>query len=203
MSAALQFPALARAAAAQRQLSISRNPGAHLIPANAPALTTPQFRSGSALRPEIADPVPEPDSPVRLPIPPNLAFYRKHTQSLLRRYLYASMLVARSPSMLTDPLTRGWASHRKTETFEDCIIFVLDIEKAFARLPPFDRLLLTRVVLQEHSMSETALLLDKAERVLYRRFADAMDRLTLILLTRRLLTVPYQPEPSPDDGRRR
>ena len=32
--------------------------------------------------------------------PANLAFYRKHTESLLRRFLYASMQVGRAPSIL-------------------------------------------------------------------------------------------------------
>ena len=36
-----------------------------------------------------------------------LAFYRKHTESILRRYLYASMQVGRAPSVLADPVGRG------------------------------------------------------------------------------------------------
>jgi hypothetical protein len=31
-------------------------------------------------------------------------FYRKHTESMLRRYLYASMQVGRAPSILGDPI---------------------------------------------------------------------------------------------------
>ncbi|MFP5206905.1 MAG: hypothetical protein ACLGSH_16255, partial [Acidobacteriota bacterium] len=42
----------------------------------------------------------------------SLAFYRKHTENLLRRYLYASMQVGRAPSILADPVGRGWASSR-------------------------------------------------------------------------------------------
>jgi len=38
--------------------------------------------------------------------PVNLAFYRKHTESMLRRYLYASMQVGRAPSILGDPVGR-------------------------------------------------------------------------------------------------
>lgn len=39
----------------------------------------------------------------------SLAFYRKHTEKTLQRYLYASMLVGRAPSMLGEPIARGWA----------------------------------------------------------------------------------------------
>ena len=38
----------------------------------------------------------------------SVAFYRKHTESMLRRYLYASMQVGRAPAILGDPVGRGW-----------------------------------------------------------------------------------------------
>ena len=80
--------------------------------------------------------------------PANLAFYRKHTESLLRRFLYASMQVGRAPSILGDPVSRGWASSRPIRTFEDAVIFVLDIETCLSKLGSLDRELLSRVVLQ-------------------------------------------------------
>lgn len=70
----------------------------------------------------------------------SLAFYRKHTESMLRRYLYASMQVGRAPSILSDPVGRGWASSRPIRTFEDAVIFVLDVERCLDRLSPLDRL---------------------------------------------------------------
>jgi len=60
----------------------------------------------------------------------SLGFYRKHTESLLRRYLYASMQVGRAPNILGDPIARGWCSSRPIRTFEDAVIFVLDVESA-------------------------------------------------------------------------
>src|ERR1039458_5286190 len=74
--------------------------------------------------------------------PANLAFYRKHTESLLRRYLYASTQVGRAPSILGDPIARGWASSRPVRTFEDAVIFVLDIENCLSQLSILDRELL-------------------------------------------------------------
>jgi uncharacterized coiled-coil protein SlyX len=107
------------------------------------------------------------------------------------------MLVGRTPSMLTEPLMRGFASHQPVHTFEDCVIFVLDMESALARLSRAERLLLTRVVLQEYTIGETALLLNHSHRMIYRRLSDALDRLTWILLDNGTLQVPRRPKPTP------
>ena len=66
----------------------------------------------------------------------SFAFYRKHTEKMLRRYLYASMLVGRAPAILGEPIGRGWVSSRKVKTFEDAVIFVLDIERCLKKLTP-------------------------------------------------------------------
>jgi hypothetical protein len=83
----------------------------------------------------------------------SLAFYRKHTEKTLRRYLYASMQVGRTPSILGDPIARGWVSSRPIRTFEDAIIFVLDVETCLNRLGGLDRQILCRVVIQEYTQS--------------------------------------------------
>lgn len=122
--------------------------------------------------------------------PPNLAFYRRHTESLLRRYLYASMQVGRAPSLLADSVGRGWASSRPIRTFEDAVIFVLDIEKCLAQLGPLDRQILSRVVLQEYTQAETAVLLGMAIRTISYKYPMAVDRLTEKLLAAGLLILP-------------
>jgi hypothetical protein len=128
----------------------------------------------------------------RHPKPPeNLAFYRKHTESLLRRYLYASMQVGRAPSILSDPVSRGWASSRPVRTFEDAVIFVLDIERCLVRLDSLDRELLSRVVLQEYTNAETAVLLGMSCRSVSNRFPLALDRLTEKVLESGLLVIPH------------
>jgi DNA-directed RNA polymerase specialized sigma24 family protein len=108
------------------------------------------------------------------------------------------MLVGRAPSMLTEPVGRGWASSRPVETFEDSVIFVLDMEKALAGISALDRLLLTRIVLQEYSVAETALLLNKSHRIIGLRLADAVDRLTGILLDHGTLNIPNRRGSQPD-----
>src|SRR5580658_11390605 len=97
-------------------------------------------------------------------LPICLAFYRKHTQSMLRRYLYASMQVGRAPSILGDPIARGWASSRPVRTFEDAVIFVLDIEKCLGQIGWLDREMLSRIVLQEYTQAETAIMLGMSVR---------------------------------------
>ncbi len=121
----------------------------------------------------------------------SLGFYRKHTESLLRRYLYASMQVGRAPSILGDPVARGWASSRPVRTFEDAVIFVLDIENCLSQLGSLDRELLSRVVLQEYTQVEAAAMLGMSVRTVSNRFPLALDRLTEKLLEASLLVIPH------------
>ncbi len=121
----------------------------------------------------------------------SLAFYRKHTESMLRRYLYASMQVGRSPSILGDSVGRGWCSSRPIRTFEDAVIFVLDVEKCLGRLGSLDRQLLSRIVLQEYTHAETATLLGMSVRAVGYKFPQAVDRLTEKLLETGLLVLPH------------
>lgn len=122
--------------------------------------------------------------------PESLAFYRKHTEKLLRRYLYASMQVGRAPSILSDPVGRGWASSRPIRTFEDAVVFVLDIENCIRQLGSLDRELLSRIVLQDYTQVEAASLLGMCIRTVSNRFPLALDRLTEKLLEADLLVLP-------------
>jgi hypothetical protein len=120
----------------------------------------------------------------------SLAFYRKHTEKMLRRYLYASMQVGRAPSILGDPIARGWVSSRPVRTFEDAVIFVLDVETCLSRLGSLDRQLVCRIVIQEYTQSEAASLLGMSVRAISYKFPLALDRLTEKLLEAGLLVLP-------------
>jgi len=120
----------------------------------------------------------------------SLGFYRKHTESLLRRYLYASMQVGRAPNILGDPVARGWCSSRPIRTFEDAVIFVLDVEKCLNQLGSLDRMMLSRIILQEYTQAEAASLLGMAVRTISYKFPQAIDRLTEKLLKSGLLVIP-------------
>ena len=121
----------------------------------------------------------------------SLGFYRKHTEKMLRRYLYASMQVGRSPAILGDPVARGWCSSRPIRTFEDAVIFVLDVETCLNQLGSLDRQMLSRIVLQEYTQAETAMLLGMSVRTICYRFPQALDRLTEKLLATGLLVLPH------------
>jgi sigma-70-like protein len=118
------------------------------------------------------------------------AFYRKHTENMLRRYLYASMQVGRSPSLLGESVGRGWVSSRKVRTFEDAVIFVLDVERCLEKLPLLDRQLISRIVLQEYTQNEVASLLGVSVRTVGAKFPMAIDRLTEMLVKAQLLVLP-------------
>ena len=120
----------------------------------------------------------------------SLRFYRKHTEKMLRRYLYASMQVGRAPSILSDPIGRGWVSSRPVRTFEDAVIFVLDVERCLEKLGSLDKALLSRIVLQEYTQAETATLLGMSARTVNYKFPQALDRLTQQLLKTGLLILP-------------
>jgi len=136
-----------------------------------------------------AEPVVEPAEAEAEP-ETSLAFYRKHTESLLRRYLQASMLVGRAPSILGDPVARGWVSSRPVRTFEDAVIFVLDIENCLNKVGWLDRVILSRVVLQEFTQVEAAIILGISVRAIGYKLQHALDRLTEKLLDAGLLVLP-------------
>jgi hypothetical protein len=131
--------------------------------------------------------------PAQAPAEPvvSLGFYRRHTEKMLRRYLYASMQVGRAPSILGDPVGRGWVSSRPVRTFEDAVIFVLDLEKCLDQLGSLDRELLSRIVLQEYTHSEAAMMLGMSVRAISYKFPEALDRLTEKLLASGLLVLPH------------
>ena len=101
------------------------------------------------------------------------------------------MQVGRAPSILGDPVARGWASSRPVRTFEDAVIFVLDIENCLSQLGSLDRELLSRVVLQEYTQVEAAAMLGMSVRTVSNRFPLALDRLTEKLLEASLLVIPH------------
>lgn len=141
----------------------------------------------SVARPQAA---PPPKATATEPVV-SLGFYRKHTENMLRRYLYASMQVGRSPSILGDPVARGWCSSRPVRTFEDAVIFVLDIERCLDRLGSLDRQMLCRIVLQEYTQAEAAVLIGMSVRAISYKFPQALDRLTEKLLESGLLVLPH------------
>jgi DNA-directed RNA polymerase specialized sigma24 family protein len=101
------------------------------------------------------------------------------------------MQVGRAPSILGDPIARGWCSSRPIRTFEDAVIFVLDVEKCLNQLGALDRMMLSRIVLQEYTQAEAAVMLGMGVRTISYKFPAALDRLTEKLLESGLLVLPH------------
>ena len=130
-------------------------------------------------------------SPRAVPNEPieTLAFYRKHTEALLRRYMQLSMEMGRTPSVLGNCVFRGRVSSYRLHSFEDAVIFVFDIEKCLKRLDKFAQDLIARIALQEYSQGETATLTGQSLRTVIRKYGASIDQLTAIFLETKLLCI--------------
>ena len=116
-----------------------------------------------------------------------LAFYRKYTEALLRRYLRTSMEVGRVPSVMGRELFRGNVSHYKAEGFEDAVILCVDIERCLAKLSQSHLRLIRRIALQGYTLQEAGPLLGIDFRRCFEQYNVALDRLTELFLAGRIL----------------
>jgi hypothetical protein len=116
-----------------------------------------------------------------------VAFYRKYTEGLLRRYVRMSLEVGRAPSLLGREMFRGNVTNYSVTGFDDVVIFVHDVERCVADLKDSQQYLIRRIALQEFTLEETAGLLDVPLRSVIRRYGRALDALTEIFLERKLL----------------
>ena len=118
---------------------------------------------------------------------PEMAFYRKYTEAMLKRYESMSMEAGRVPSLLGRELFRGNVTSHTIHSFEDVVIFCHDMEKFLERLKPIERLLIKRITLQEYSHTETASMLRMSRRKCSRAYALGLDRLTGMLLEAKMM----------------
>lgn len=116
-----------------------------------------------------------------------LAFYRKYTEALLRQYQRMSVEVGRVPSVMGREMLRGHASSYRMTTFEDGVVFCIDMERCLAPLRREDQEVIDRVGLQAYTQAEAAPLMGISLRTCVQRYAQAVDRLTELLLAGRLL----------------
>jgi Sigma-70, region 4 len=118
---------------------------------------------------------------------PEVAFYRKYTEGLLRRYVRLSMEAGRAPSLLGREMFRGNVTNYSVQGFDDVVIFVHDVESCVKVLDEGQQHLIRRIALQEFTLEETASLLQLPLRTVHRRYGNALDELTEIFLERKLL----------------
>jgi hypothetical protein len=99
-----------------------------------------------------------------------------------------SMQVGRMPSVLGDCVDRGMVSSRRIRSFEDGVIFVLDVETCLKRLDGFARALVRTIALQEYTQLEAARMLGISARTVTRRYSEALDALSELFLEAELLS---------------
>jgi hypothetical protein len=127
--------------------------------------------------------VAEAELPVGRPKPiAGFAFHRKHTVELLRRYAQLSMQLGQPQSALGKIVLRGRVSSYRLRTFEDGLIFVLDVEKCIQQLDPTSRRIVGHVAVEDYTMMEAVTLTGQGLRTVARIYGEAMDRLTDLFL---------------------
>jgi predicted DNA-binding protein (UPF0251 family) len=130
---------------------------------------------------------PEPVRNRPRPVSPELAFYRKYTEGMLRRYVSMSMEAGRVPSLLGKEMFRGKVTNYEVHSFDDVVIFIHDIEACIRKLDDDQQWLIRRIALQQYTQEEAGKMLHLTRRTIIRRYNDAMNRLTGILLEVKLL----------------
>jgi len=116
-----------------------------------------------------------------------VAFYRKYTEAMLRRYMRLSLEAGRVPSLLGREMFRGNVTSYRVHSFEDVVVFCMDVETCLARLNPGEKSVVGRIALQEYTQAEAAAVLGMNPRHLVRLYGMALDRLTTMFLESRML----------------
>jgi hypothetical protein len=109
-----------------------------------------------------------------------------------------SIEVGRLPSLLGREFFRTQVTSYRSSTFEDSVIFVHDVERSLEKLSEFDKKLIAKIVLQEYSQEEAARSLGCGHRHAARCYVEALDRVSEIFLSRRLLLRLPSVKPAPE-----
>ena len=128
------------------------------------------------------------EAPLSVPSP-DVSIYRSHCIALLRRYFYMAVETGRLPALLGREFFRTNAQDYHVHSFENIVIFVIDVERCLERLQPFDQELVARIILQEYELEEAAKLLHCGLRTIERRLPEALDTLTEMFLNRSMIDI--------------
>ena len=118
---------------------------------------------------------------------PELAFYRSHTEGMLRRYISMSLESGRVPSLLGKEMFRGNVTSCQVHGFDDVVIFIHDMENCIARLDACEQRLIRRIAVQQFTLREVAEMVGNTRKTVLQQYNEAINRLTGILLDVRLL----------------
>ena len=151
------------------------------------ARTVGRLREAAMQTAVVAEPVAASVFKVQPVVPVELAFYRKYTEALLRRYVRLSLEAGRTPSLLGQEMFRGKVTSYRVRSFEDVVIFVHDVGQCLDKLDSGQQHVIRRVALQEYTQGETAEMSGQSLRSVHRRYGDALDKLTRLFLDRGLM----------------
>jgi hypothetical protein len=121
------------------------------------------------------------------PADPDLWLYRDRTSAILRRYLRLAVEAGRLPALLGREFFRTRVTSYHTQTFEDTVIFVHDVERCLDLLHDADIELIAVIVMQENPHYEVARMLRCTRRTIVRTYGEVLDRLSEIFLNREIL----------------
>lgn len=99
-----------------------------------------------------------------------------------------SLAVGRVPSCVPREAFRAKLGRDRGPTFEDCVIFVHDIEACMHQLDAEMVQLVSRIALQEFTLREVEQQTGVSRCNLARAYYRALDQLSTLLLTRGLLS---------------
>jgi len=119
---------------------------------------------------------------------PEICLYRARTVNVLKRYLRLSIETGRLPSLLGNLHFRARVSSYPLHTFEDAVIFVLDVERSLQTLGRFSQEVIARVILQEHTPEHAARVMQCGSRSIERALSEALDQLTEHMLQNGILS---------------
>jgi hypothetical protein len=119
---------------------------------------------------------------------PDLWIYRDRTSAILRRYLRLAVEVGRLPALLGREFFRTRVTSYHTQTFEDTVIFVHDVERCLGLLNHAEIELIAVIVMHEHAHYEAARMFRCTRRTIVRSYGDALDKLSEIFLDREILS---------------
>src|SRR5580698_58099 len=131
---------------------------------------------------------------------PDLWLYRDRTIAILRRYLRLAVEVGRLPALLGREFFRTRVTSYHTQTFEDTVIFVHDVERCLGLLNRTEIELIAVIVMQEHPHYEAARMLRCTRRTIVRSYGEVLDRLSEIFLDREILRRLPKKSPTPAEA---
>jgi hypothetical protein len=121
---------------------------------------------------------------------PQLAFYRKYTEAMLRRYVRMSLEVGRVPSLLgRGEMFRAKVSSYRMESFEDVVIFCYDVERCVQRLTSIQQSVIDLMAVKQYTLVEAASILGICREVAVRHYVRGLDRLTEIFIEAEILNL--------------